>query len=206
MHTLIEWFNRLRDVQSLVQTAGYAGLTALIFAETGLFIGFFLPGDSVMVSAGLFAQRGYLSIGLLGSLLTAASIIGDSTGYWIGRATGPRMFRREDSLLFKRRHLIAAHEFYERHGGKAVIIARFMPVIRAFAPVVAGIGEMPYSRYVMFSIAGSVLWVWSMLLLGYSLGRYVPGVASHIDIVVVLIVLVSVAPALIARLNARRKA
>lgn len=206
MHTLIEWFNRLRDVQSLVQTAGYAGLTALIFAETGLFIGFFLPGDSVMVSAGLFAQRGYLSIGLLGSLLTAASIVGDSTGYWIGRATGPRMFRREDSLLFKRRHLIAAHEFYERHGGKAVIIARFMPVIRAFAPVVAGIGEMPYSRYVMYSIAGSVLWVWSMLLLGYSLGRYVPGVASHIDIVVVLIVLVSVAPALIARLNARRKA
>jgi membrane-associated protein len=206
MHTLIEWFNRLRDVQSLVQTAGYAGLTALIFAETGLFIGFFLPGDSVMVSAGLFAQRGYLSIGLLGSLLTAASIVGDSTGYWIGRATGPRMFRREDSLLFKRRHLIAAHQFYERHGGKAVIIARFMPVIRAFAPVVAGIGEMPYSRYVMYSIAGSVLWVWSMLLLGYSLGRYVPGVASHIDIVVVLIVLVSVAPALIARLNARRKA
>jgi len=206
MHTLIEWFNRLRDVQSLVQTAGYAGLTALIFAETGLFIGFFLPGDSVMVSAGLFAQRGYLSIGLLGSLLTAASIVGDSTGYWIGRATGPRMFRREDSLLFKRRHLIAAHQFYERHGGKAVIIARFMPVIRAFAPVVAGIGEMPYSRYVVYSIAGSVLWVWSMLLLGYSLGRYVPGVASHIDIVVVLIVLVSVAPALIARLNARRKA
>jgi len=206
MHTLIEWFNRLRDVQSLVQTAGYAGLTALIFAETGLFVGFFLPGDSVMVSAGLFAQRGYLSIGLLGSLLTAASIVGDSTGYWIGRATGPRMFRREDSLLFKRRHLIAAHQFYERHGGKAVIIARFMPVIRAFAPVVAGIGEMPYSRYVMYSIAGSVLWVWSMLLLGYSLGRYVPGVASHIDIVVVLIVLVSVAPALIARLNARRKA
>ena len=206
MHTLIEWFNRLRDVQSLVQTAGYAGLTALIFAETGLFIGFFLPGDSVMVSAGLFAQRGYLSIVLLGSLLTAASIVGDSTGYWIGRATGPRMFRRVDSLLFKRRHLIAAHQFYERHGGKAVIIARFMPVIRAFAPVVAGIGEMPYSRYVMYSIAGSVLWVWSMLLLGYSLGRYVPGVASHIDIVVVLIVLVSVAPALIARLNARRKA
>lgn len=206
MHTLIDWFNRLRDVQALVQTAGYAGLTALIFAETGLFIGFFLPGDSVMVSAGLFAQRGYLSIGLLGSLLTAASIIGDSTGYWIGRATGPRMFRREDSLLFKRRHLIAAHEFYERHGGKAVIIARFMPVIRAFAPVVAGIGQMPYSRYVVYSIAGSVLWVWSMLLLGYSLGRYVPGVASHIDIVVVLIVLVSVSPALIARLNARRKA
>lgn len=206
MHTLIDWFNRLRDVQALVQTAGYAGLTALIFAETGLFIGFFLPGDSVMVSAGLFAQRGYLSIGLLGSLLTAASIIGDSTGYWIGRATGPRMFRREDSLLFKRRHLIAAHEFYERHGGKAVIIARFMPVIRAFAPVVAGIGQMPYSRYVVYSIAGSVLWVWSMLLLGYSLGRYVPGVASHIDIVVVLIVLVSLSPALIARLNARRKA
>jgi membrane-associated protein len=206
MHTLIDWFNRLRDVQALVQTAGYAGLTALIFAETGLFVGFFLPGDSVMVSAGLFAQRGYLSIGLLGSLLTAASIIGDSTGYWIGRATGPRMFRREDSLLFKRRHLIAAHEFYERHGGKAVIIARFMPVIRAFAPVVAGIGQMPYSRYVVYSIAGSVLWVWSMLLLGYSLGRYVPGVASHIDIVVVLIVLASVSPALIARLNARRKA
>lgn len=206
MHTLIEWFNRLRDVQSLVQTAGYAGLTALIFAETGLFIGFFLPGDSVMVSAGLFAQRGYLSIGLLGSLLTAASIVGDSTGYWIGRATGPRMFRREDSLLFKRRHLIAAHQFYERHGGKAVIIARFMPIIRAFAPVVAGIGQMPYARYVVYSIAGSILWVWSMLLLGYSLGRYVPGVASHIDIVVVLIVLVSVAPALIARLNARRKA
>lgn len=206
MHTLIDWLNRLRDVQALVQTAGYAGLTALIFAETGLFIGFFLPGDSVMVSAGLFAQRGYLSIALLGSLLTAASIVGDSTGYWIGRATGPRMFRREDSLLFRRQHLIAAHEFYERHGGKAVVIARFMPIIRAFAPVVAGIGQMPYSRYVVYSIAGSVLWVWSMLLLGFSLGRYVPGVATHVDIVVVLIVLVSVAPAAIARLNARRKA
>ncbi|HWG33124.1 MAG TPA: VTT domain-containing protein [Gemmatimonadaceae bacterium] len=203
MHGLSELFNRLRDVSGLVQAAGYTGMSVIIFAETGLLIGFFLPGDSLLVSAGLLGSQGYIDVWLLGLILSVAAVAGDTVGYAIGKATGHHLFTREDSLLFNRKHLIKAHEFYERHGGKTILIARFMPIIRTFAPVVAGMGEMQYSRFLAYNVVGGVAWVWSMLLLGYSLGRTFPGVAKHIELIILIIVFLSILPAIIARYRAR---
>jgi membrane-associated protein len=206
MHTLSDLFNRLRDVQGLIQAVGYVGVTAIIFAETGLLIGFFLPGDSLMVTAGLLGSQGYLDVVWLGVLLTVAAIVGDSVGYAVGKASGPRLFSRDDSLLFNKKHLVRAAQFYERHGGKTIVIARFMPIIRTFAPVVAGMGGMRYSRFVAYNVVGGVAWVWSMLLTGYFLGRYVPGIAKHIDLVIVVVIVLSIMPAIVARLRARPSA
>lgn len=199
MHGLAELFHRLRDVSGLVIAAGYTGMTVIIFAETGLLIGFFLPGDSLLVSAGLLASQGLIDVALLGVLLSIAAVVGDSVGYAIGKASGPHLFKREDSLLFNRKHLIRAHEFYVRHGGKTIIIARFMPIIRTFAPVVAGMGEMQYSRFLAYNLVGGVAWVWSMLLIGLFLGRTFPGVAKHIELIILVIVFLSILPGIIAR-------
>lgn len=204
MQSLPEFVHNLRDIPTLVQTAGYVGLTLIIFAETGLLIGFFLPGDSLLVTAGLLGSQGYIDAFLLGLLLTIAAIVGDTLGYAIGKSTGPRLFTREDSLLFNRKHLIRAHEFYERHGGKTIIIARFMPIIRTFAPVVAGMGEMQYSRFLAYNAVGGVAWVWSMLLMGYFLGRYVPGIARHIELVILVVVALSILPALVGRFKSEK--
>jgi membrane-associated protein len=205
MHTLIEVFNWLRDAQGIVLAVGYVGLTAIIFAETGLLIGFFLPGDSLLVAAGLLGSQGHIDVLLLGSILTVAAIVGDSVGYAVGKATGPRLFTRDESRLFNKKHLIRAHEFYARHGGKTIIIARFMPIIRTFAPVVAGMGAMQYSRFIAYNVVGGVAWVWSMLLFGYFLGRYVPGIADHIELVIVGVVILSILPAIIGHFKSSEK-
>lgn len=208
MDTLVELFHRLRDVKELVRWAGYYGMTFIIFAETGLLVGFFLPGDSLLVTAGLFAsQPEYrLNVYVLGGILTVASIVGNAVGYWIGQLSGPRLFTREESLLFKPRYLRQAHEFYERHGGKTVVIARFMPIVRTFVPVVAGAAGMSYSRYTLYNVTGGILWIWSMLFTGYFLGRYIPGVDEHIEAVIVLVIFLSLLPGIIHWLQARRKA
>lgn len=203
MHGLSELFDRLRDVSGLVQAAGYTGMAAIIFAETGLLIGFFLPGDSLLVSAGLLASQGYIDVWLLGVVLSIAAVVGDTVGYAIGKASGPRLFTREQSLLFNRKHLMRAHDFYARHGGKTIIIARFMPVIRTFAPVVAGMGEMHYTRFLAYNVVGGVTWVWSMLLTGLFLGRTFPGIAKHIELIILVIVFLSVLPAIIARYKSK---
>src|SRR3954465_13379615 len=170
MQSLLDLFHQLTNVRELVRVGGYVGLTAIIFAETGLLIGFFLPGDSLIVTAGLLAATtGVFNVVFLGVLLTVASVLGNTVGYAIGKATGPRLFSRDNSLLFNKKHLYRAHEFYEKHGGKTVIIARFMPIVRTFVPVVAGMGQMGYRRYTMFNVAGGVAWVWSMLFIGYFL-------------------------------------
>ncbi len=204
MHTLSDLFHKLRDIPALVQTAGYFGLTLIIFAETGLLIGFFLPGDSLLVTAGLLGSQGYIDVFFLGLILTIAAIVGDTVGYSIGKASGPRLFTREDSLLFNKKHLIRAQQFYERHGGKTIIIARFMPIVRTFAPVVAGMGAMQYTRFLAYNAIGGVLWVWSMLLMGYFLGRYVPGIAKHIELVILAVVALSILPAVIARFKSEK--
>lgn len=205
MHTLLDWLHRVRDVRAIIAWGGYAGLTAIIFAETGLLVGFFLPGDSLLVTAGLLAATtGVFNVWLLGLLLTVASIIGNTAGYAIGRASGQRLFRREDSLLFNKKHLYRAHEFYERHGGKTVVIARFMPIVRTFVPVVAGMGQMGYRRYTIYNVIGGLGWIWSMLFIGYFLGRYIPGVDQHIETVIVIVVFVSILPGIIGWLRARR--
>jgi membrane-associated protein len=202
---LTEFFHRLRDLPALVQWAGYVGLTLIIFAETGLLVGFFLPGDSLLVTAGLLAADPAfgLNLWLLGAILTVAAIVGDTVGYNVGKATGPRIFTREDSLFFHKDHLLRAQAFYEKHGGKTIIIARFMPIVRTFAPVVAGVGRMQYRSFLSFNIIGGVLWIWSMLLIGWVLARTVPGVAKHVEKVILVVVFLSILPGIIAWLRER---
>ena len=207
MNDLLELLHTLRDPRALIQAAGYVGLTAIIFTETGLLIGFFLPGDSLLVTAGLLAsQPEYgLNVYVMGILLSIAAVVGDTVGYHIGKATGPRIFTRENSLFFNRKHLIRAHEFYERHGGKTIVLARFMPIVRTFAPVVAGVGEMRYRDFITYNVFGGVLWVWSMLLTGYVLGRYIPGVDKHIEKVILVVIFLSILPGIIAWIREKRR-
>jgi membrane-associated protein len=193
------------DVQGLIQTGGYLALAIIVFVETGLMVGFFLPGDSLLVTAGLFAAKGDLNIVYLIVLLSICAVAGDATGYFIGRKLGPALFKRDDSFFFKKKHLIATHDFYEKHGGKTIIIARFVPIIRTFAPVVAGIGEMSYKHFAAFNIIGGVGWVFSMTMIGYSLIKMFPGIEKHIHIVIVVVLVLSVLPAVIEFMRARRK-
>jgi membrane-associated protein len=194
---LVDLLDKLRDVEGLIETVGYVGLFAIVFAETGLLIGFFLPGDTLLLTAGLLAQRGELSIWVLIPLLIVAAVTGDATGYAIGRQAGARLFVREDARFFRRRHLERAKAFYEKHGGKTIVIARFLAIIRTFAPTVAGAAEMKYPRFALYNIAGGALWVTSMTLLGYFVGKAVPNLDAVFFGIVALIVVVSVAPAVI---------
>jgi len=200
MQSILDFVHALRDPRALVAWGGYVGLTIIIFAETGLLVGFFLPGDSLLVTAGLLASqpdRFDLNVYALGALLSIASILGNSVGYYIGKITGPRLFRRENSLLFNRKHLERAHAFYERHGGKTIILARFMPIVRTFVPVVAGMGQMQYRRYTVYNIIGGLAWIWSMLFVGYFLGRYIPGIGDHIESVILVVIFLSILPGII---------
>ena len=207
MDTIVELFHRLRDLRGLIEWAGYVGLTAIIFTETGLLIGFFLPGDSLLVTAGLLASQPEfgLNVYLMGIILSIAAIVGDTVGYHIGKATGPRIFTKEDSFFFNKKHLYRAHDFYEKHGGKTIIIARFMPIVRTFAPLVAGVAEMRYRDFIVYNVVGAVLWIWSMLFTGYFLGRYVPGIDKHIEKVIILVIFLSILPGIISWWKERRK-
>jgi membrane-associated protein len=182
------------DLEALIQTVGLLGLFAIVFAETGLFVGFLLPGDSLLITAGLVAQRGQLDLPMLMVVLVVAAIAGDATGYWIGRRAGARLFQREDSRFFKRRHLQRAEAFYARHGGKTIVLARFMPFVRTFAPSVAGAAGMPYPRFALYNVVGGVAWVVSMTLLGYLLGEAAPDIDLLLLPILGVIVLISVAP------------
>jgi membrane-associated protein len=197
MEWLWDLLHRIYDVEALVRVGGLMALIAIVFVETGLFVGFFLPGDSLLVTAGLFAASGRLglwSLFLFGSL---AAIIGDTVGYTIGAKTGPRLFTRDDSLLFHKKHLITTKEFYDRYGGVTIIIARFMPIVRTFAPVVAGVGGMEYRRFVFYNVMGGIGWVVSMTSLGYFLGKSVPNIDQHIHLVIAIVIFVSLLPGII---------
>ena len=183
--------------------AGYPALFLVIFLETGALV-FFLPGDSLLVTAGLYASAGKLSLVLMNVLLIPAAIIGDAASYYFGSRTGPALFNRPESRFFKPQHLKAAHDFYERHGGKAIIIARFMPLVRTFVPVVAGVGKMPYRRFATFNVIGGASWVLSMTVTGYLLGNLVPNIGKHIEKVIVLVVLVSILPGIVAYVRRRQ--
>ena len=206
METLREWFHFITDVRGLVQWGGYLALAIIVFTETGLMIGFFLPGDSLLVTAGLFAAKGDLNIVVLNLLLMFCAITGDATGYYIGKKLGPALFRKEDSMFFKKKHLIATQEFYERHGGKTIIIARFVPIIRTFAPVVAGMANMGYRRFALFNIVGGVAWVFSMTMLGYLLVTMFPATEQHIEKVIIIVVFLSILPGIIEWLRAKMRA
>jgi membrane-associated protein len=204
MPLLTDIWHQLLDLPTLIRTVGTLGLIIIVFVETGLLVGFFLPGDSLLVTAGLLASQGLLDVWMLGVLLSIAGIAGDQVGYLIGKATGPKIFTREDSLLFNKKHLYRAQAFYEKHGGKTIILARFMPIIRTFAPVVAGVGAMEYRRFVVFNVVGGLAWVWSMLMTGYVLGRYIPGIERHIEKVIILVIFLSILPGIIGWLKERR--
>jgi membrane-associated protein len=193
------------SLDDLIRWGGYAVLVAIVFTETGLLVGFFLPGDSLLITAGLVAAAGGLNIWWLNGLLIAAAVIGDSVGYAIGARLGPRLFRRERSLLFNPRHIQRTRDFYARHGAKTIVIARFVPIIRTFAPVVAGVGEMPYRRFFFYNVVGGVGWVTSMTWAGYLLGQAIPDISSRIHIVVVIVVILSVIPIGVEILRERRR-
>jgi len=194
----------LYDVEGLIRWGGTFLVCFIVFIETGFFVGFFLPGDSLLVTAGVFAGAGHLPIGTLLTLVTLCAITGDQLGYWIGRSAGNALYRREDSFFFRRSHLRRAHDFYEKYGGKTVILARFVPIIRTFCPPVAGAAQMPYTRYLTYDIFGGIFWVGSMILGGYLLGRSVPNINQRIHWVILFVVFLSILPAIIGALRARR--
>jgi membrane-associated protein len=185
------------DLAQIIETVGYIGLFAIVFAESGLFFGFFLPGDSLLLTAGLLASQGKLDLALLAIILPIAAILGDSVGYWFGKKTGPRIFSREDSLLFRRKNLLAAKAFYDRHGGKTIVLARFMPFIRTFAPIVAGAVEMNYGRFLLFNVAGGLLWGVGLTAAGYYLGQSVPDIDRSFLAVVAAVIVLSALPTMI---------
>lgn len=204
MQALADLFQHLSNLPELVRWAGLFGLTAIIFSETGLLVGVFLPGDSLLVTAGLLAARGYINIYALTPALTLAAICGNSLGYFIGRTTGPRLFNRENSLFFNKKHAIRAHEFYEKYGRMTIVLAQFLPVLRTFSPVIAGVAGMRFREFLTYNIIGAFAWIWSMLGIGYFLGSYIPGIDQHIGIVVVIVVFLSLLPGLIGGYRARR--
>ena len=194
------------DPQTIIR-AGYVAIAIVIFAECGLLIGFFLPGDSLLFTAGFLASQGLgVNIWVLCVVCGLAAAIGPLVGYWYGAWAGPRLFNREDSMWFHKRQLIRAHEFYERHGGKALVIARFMPVVRTFAPVVAGMATMNYARFVGFTVVGAVVWAVGVTWLGYFLGSLIPDAGKYLEYIVAVIIVVSIAPPVIHLLRERGKA
>ena len=192
-------------LDDVVRGGGYVVLVVIVFTETGLLVGFFLPGDSLLITAGLVAATGTLNIWWLNGLLAAAAIAGDSVGYAIGWRAGARLFTRPRSLLFNPRHVERTRAFYARHGAKTIVIARFVPIVRTFAPVVAGVGEMEYRRFLLYNSAGGVGWVTSMTWAGYLLGQAVPNIGDHIHILVAVVILLSLIPIAVEVVRERRR-
>jgi membrane-associated protein len=206
MELIQQFFSTVYNVPELIRLAGFYGLILIVFAETGLLVGFFLPGDSLLITAGLFAARGDFNIVTLVPTLIVAAIVGNATGYWIGRRTGQALYSRPDSLLFRREHVRITHDYYQRHGGKTIVFAQFIPILRTFAPVVAGVAEMGYVRFATFNVVGAITWITSMTLAGYTLGNLVPNIESRIHYVVAAVIAVSLIPPAWAWLKSRREA
>ncbi len=185
------------DLEELIRTVGYVGMFAIVFAETGLLIGFFLPGDSLLFTAGFLASQDYLNIWILVPVCFVAAIAGDATGYYIGHRFGRSLYERPDSRWFRKDHLIKAEEFFKKHGGKAIVIARFMPIVRTFAPVVAGVSAMHYRSFAIYNVFGAVLWAIGVTLAGFFLGSTIPGIDKYLLPIIVLILVASVAPSAI---------
>ncbi|HWM80105.1 MAG TPA: VTT domain-containing protein [Methylomirabilota bacterium] len=206
MDFLVDVLTGRYSLDALIQWGGYILLVAIVFSETGLLIGCFLPGDSLLITAGLLAAAGHLNIWWLNGLLIAAAIIGDSVGYAIGVRLGPRIFTRQKSLLFNPKHVERTRRFYEKYGPKTIVIARFVPIVRTFAPVLAGVGTMKYRRFLFYNVAGGVGWVVSISWAGYLLGRTVPNISRHIHILVIVVIVLSCVPIAIELYRERRKA
>jgi membrane-associated protein len=211
LDALLEFLRTLTNPDKLIQLLstvlggplGYAMLFGVVFAETGLLMGFFLPGDSLLFTVGVVAGAGQLDIVLINLVLMVAAIVGDGVGYYLGRKTGPAIFSRPDSRFFKQEYLQRTRAFYEKHGGKTIIYARFVPIVRTFAPFVAGVGQMSYPRFLSFNVFGGIGWVFAMTMLGYFLGG-VPIVQRHFEKVILGIIFISVMPIVIEYWRSRK--
>jgi len=184
------------DLDSLLRTVGYAGIFAIVFAESGLLVGFFLPGDSLLFTAGFLASQGFFDIFILCIITFVAAVVGDNVGYHFGHRVGPKVFKKEDSLVFSKSNIDKSTAFYEKHGGKTIVLARFIPVVRTFAPVIAGVGKMDYKKFLLFNVLGGLIWAVGVTALGYFLGNIIPDVDKYLLPIAALIILVSIAPAL----------
>lgn len=182
------------DLKTLIETIGYIGVYTIIFVESGLLIGFFLPGDSLLFTAGFLASQDFFNIYYLAIGCFVAAVTGDSVGYYIGHKFGRKLFNRENSKLFHKDHLVKAQEFYDKHGGKTIILARFIPLIRTFAPVVAGISNMNYTSFLLYNVVGGFLWAVGLSFAGYFLGSLIPDVDKYLLPIILIIIFVSVAP------------
>lgn len=185
------------DIVKLIQSVGYLGVFAIVFAESGLFFGVFLPGDSLLFTAGFLASQGYFNFTILVVGCFLAAVFGDNIGYAFGKKVGSRLFSREDSFWFHKRHLSTAEKFYEKHGGKTIILARFVPIVRTFAPIVAGIGNMNYERFLLFNSVGGFLWAVGITTAGFFLGKVIPGIDKYLLPILLLIILISLLPTIV---------
>src|SRR3989338_334518 len=182
---------------AIIQTVGLLGVWAVIFAESGLFFGFFLPGDSLLFTAGFLASQGLLNIWILTIGCVVAAIMGDSVGYWFGRKVGPKIFTRENSFFFNKKHLTRTKSFYDHYGKKTIILARFVPIVRTFAPILAGVGEMNYATFLSYNILGGFLWTFSMTFGGFVLGSLIPNAEKYLTLIIVAIIIISFIPAVV---------
>ncbi|MBI3588987.1 MAG: DedA family protein [Candidatus Liptonbacteria bacterium] len=192
------------NIPTLIETAGYLGIFTVVFAESGVLLGFFLPGDTLLFTAGILAYKGLLNYWLLLGLIFGAAVLGDSVGYMIGRKVGPAIFKKEDSFLFHKDHILRAEKFYERHGGKTIILARFMPLVRTLAPILAGVGRMRYLSFVFYNLFGGALWTFGLVTIGFYLGRVIPNIEAYVWPIVALMILGSISPTLVTLIRNER--
>lgn len=184
------------DLVTIISSAGYAGIAAIIFAECGLFFGFFLPGDSLLFTAGLLAGQDFFDLPTLLFIMTVAAVLGETVGYIFGKRVGPMLFNKMESRFFKPAHMKKAHEFFMHHGNKAIFLARFLPIVRTFVPIIAGVAKMPYKQFMIYNIVGGFVWIWSITLLGYTLGSRVEHAEQYLYPIILVIIVVSFLPAI----------
>ena len=210
MESISHFFHTLTSadgIRNLVVEGGYVAMAIIIFAENGLLVGFFLPGDSLLITAGILIGSHVVDLSFLplALLLIACAILGEMCGYLIGRTAGEKLYQRKDSRLFKREHLMRAHHFYEKHGGTTIVLARFIPIVRTFVPVVAGAAKMDARKFALFNVIGGVIWIFAGLLLGLLLGRSVPNIGDYLYLVILIVIFLSLLPPLIEWLRSRRR-
>jgi membrane-associated protein len=205
MHEYWDAFLKLLDAESLIETGGFYLIIFIVFAETGLFFGFFLPGDYLLFLAGLFCALEKIDVHIVTLVigLLGAGILGNFTGYWFGKRTGPMLFKRKDTWLFKRKYIVMAEEFYHKYGGTALIIGRFVPIIRTFAPIFAGVVQLNFRKFILYNISGAVIWVFSLTLTGYYLGKSFPEIINYIEYIVVGMIFITFMPILYAIIKKR---
>ncbi|WP_109698296.1 DedA family protein [Chitinophaga deserti] len=201
MDQIIEFFKHLINPEWIIENGGYYLILAIIFAETGLFVGFFLPGDSLLFVAGIYGERlaeSFFNMPLVVAmtLIAIMGVLGNIVGYWFGRKSGPILFKRKDTWLFKKKHLWQAKEVYDKYGGGAIFVARFLPVVRTFAPIIAGIVGMERKKFMFYNIIGSFTWVFSLMLAGHFLGKAIPTLTDHLEWIIIIIVVLTTAPVL----------